>query len=57
VVSTDLYGVLFGSSITQWLEWKCRGGGTVISDFGPLLVVVGPLLTVLDHFAPVDDQF
>jgi len=35
----------------QWLKWKCRGGGTVISGFGPLLVVVGPLLTVLDHFA------
>jgi len=27
--------------------------GTVISGFGPLLVVVGPLLTVLYHFAPV----
>jgi len=27
------------------------GGGTVNSGFGPLLVVVGPLLTVLDHFA------
>jgi len=23
------------------LKWKCRGGGTVISGFGPLLVVAG----------------
>ena len=38
---------------TQWLKWKFRGGETVISGFGPLLVVVSPLLTVLDHFAPV----
>jgi len=30
----------------QWLKWKSRGEGTVISGFGPLLVVVGPLL---DH--------
>jgi len=37
----------------QWLKGKCRGGGTVISGFGPLLVVVGLILTVLDHFAPV----
>ena len=30
--------------------------GTVISGFGPLLVFADPLLTVLDHFAPVGDH-
>ena len=28
---------------------EMQGCGTVISGFGPLLVVVGLLLTVLDH--------
>ena len=40
----------------QWLKWKCRGGGIEISGFGLLLVVVGPLLAVLDHFTLVDDR-
>jgi len=40
------------TSFVQWLKWKCRDGELILG-FGPLLVVVGPLLTVLDHFAPV----
>jgi len=41
------------SLYNQWLKWKSRGGGTVISGFGLLLVVVGLLLTVLKHLPPL----
>jgi len=36
-----------GSEHNQWLKWKCRGGRTVISGFGPLLVVASPKTTEL----------
>jgi len=42
----------FSEPTKQWLKWKSIGVGTVIWGFGPLLVVVGPLLTVLDHLCP-----